>query len=58
MENDDKSPDWTILFACGSNERCDHDFKGYREFEDGLGGESACTKCGMGALHHSLWTGE
>jgi hypothetical protein len=31
-----------------------HVFKGWREFEDGNGGEQVCTKCGIGALEHSL----
>lgn len=46
------------IFMCGSNHNCDHDFRGWREFSDGSGGETVCTKCGMGALHHSLWSGE
>lgn len=33
---------------------CDHDFKGWREFADGNGGEQVCTKCGMGAMAHTL----
>lgn len=33
---------------------CDHDFKGFRAFPDGNGGESVCTKCGMGAMAHTL----
>lgn len=33
---------------------CDHDFRGWREFEDGNGGEQVCTKCGMGAMAHTL----
>lgn len=33
---------------------CEHDFQGWREFEDGLGGERVCTKCGMGAMAHTL----
>lgn len=33
---------------------CEHDFQGWREFEDGNGGERVCTKCGMGALAHTL----
>lgn len=36
---------------------CDHDFKGWRAFEDNSGGEQVCTKCGMGAMHYSLLTG-
>lgn len=38
-------------------EACDHDFSGWREFPDGNGGEQICTKCGMGAMAHTLWTG-
>ena len=33
---------------------CEHDFKGWREFEDGTGGEQVCTKCGNGAMAHTL----
>ncbi|MFP4004311.1 MAG: hypothetical protein ACLFV8_11090, partial [Alphaproteobacteria bacterium] len=33
---------------------CEHDFKGWREFEDGNGGEQVCARCGMGAMTHSL----
>lgn len=36
---------------------CDHDFKGWREFADGNGGEAVCDKCGMGAMSWSLRTG-
>lgn len=32
---------------------CQHEFKGWREFDDGRGGERVCTKCGMGAM---AWT--
>lgn len=34
-----------------------HDFKGWRKFADGNGGETVCTKCGMGAMTWSLRTG-
>lgn len=33
---------------------CEHHFTGWRAFDDGLGGETACAKCGMGAMSHSL----
>lgn len=36
---------------------CDHDFHGWRDFEDGNGGEQVCRKCGMGAMTYSLRTG-
>lgn len=40
-----------------SPDACAHDFQGWREFEDGRGGERVCTKCGMGAMTYSLRTG-
>jgi hypothetical protein len=42
---------------CDAMDRGDHDFRGYRAFEDGRGGEQVCTKCGMGAMEHSLREG-
>lgn len=33
---------------------CNHEFKGWREFADGRGGEQVCTKCGMGAMTYTL----
>lgn len=36
---------------------CDHDFQGWREHDDGRGGEQVCSKCGMGAMAWSLRTG-
>ena len=37
--------------------KCEHDFQGWRDFADGRGGETVCTKCGMGAMSWSLRTG-
>lgn len=37
---------------------CDHDFKGWRNFEDGNGGERVCAKCGIGAMMYSMRIGE
>ncbi len=37
---------------------CEHDFQGWRDFEDGSGGESICKRCGMGAMSHCLRTAE
>lgn len=31
-----------------------HDWQGWREFDDGGGGETVCARCGMGAMSHSL----
>lgn len=33
---------------------CDHSFGGWREHDDGLGGEQVCSKCGMGAMEWTL----
>lgn len=43
--------------ACASHGPCEHDFQGWREFEDGLGGETFCSRCGMGAMGHSMRIG-
>ena len=54
------SEEWTdeeiTLAICGmkSQPPCEYDFKGWREFEDGNGGETVCTKCGMGAMAYTL----
>jgi len=37
--------------------KCEHDFQGWRDFADGRGGETVCTKCGVGAMSWSLRTG-
>lgn len=47
----------TTLVMCGVGQDHEHDFKGWREFEDGRGGETVCSKCGMGAMAWSLRTG-
>jgi len=31
-----------------------HEFTGWREFEDGRGGETVCKHCGMGAMEYIL----
>lgn len=33
---------------------CQHEFEGWRAFEDGRGGERVCKRCGMGAMSHDL----
>jgi hypothetical protein len=43
--------------CCQPHPECDHDFKGWREFADGRGGERVCSKCGIGAMAHTLRTG-
>lgn len=42
---------------CAAGGPCEHEFKGWREFEDGRGGEQVCEKCGTGAMRHSMRTG-
>ena len=37
--------------------KCDHEFAGWREFDDGRGGEQICSKCGAGAMSVSLRDG-
>lgn len=36
------------------HDACDHDFGGWREIDEGRGGEQFCSKCGMGAMAHSM----
>lgn len=43
--------------ACASGGPCEHDFNGWREFDDGRGGETVCQRCGLGAMGHSLSIG-
>lgn len=31
-----------------------HEWGGWREFDDGRGGEQFCQKCGLGAMGHTL----
>ncbi len=31
-----------------------HDFQGWREFDDGRGGTTVCTRCGISAFTHSM----
>jgi len=40
--------------SCSSGGPCEHQFTGWRAFEDGRGGEQVCRLCGMGAMSHSL----
>lgn len=48
--------DSITMICCGPSGPCDHDFRGWRDFEDGNGGERVCAKCGMGAMEHTLRT--
>ena len=40
--------------GCIDGGPCQHEFAGWREFEDGRGGEQFCQRCGLGAMSHSL----
>lgn len=42
--------------ACATGGPCEHVWTGWREIDDGHGGEQFCAKCGLGALSHSLRT--
>lgn len=47
--------------ACAEGGPCEHDFQGWRDIEDEegriRGGETVCSRCGMGAMSHSLRIG-
>ena len=46
--------------ACVSGGPCEHNWQGYHEYETPEGGhvaETVCTRCGMGAMGHSLRVG-
>lgn len=45
--------DGLTFIQCGEP-ICEHDFSGWREFDDGLGGEQFCSKCGTGAMQWSM----
>lgn len=40
---------------CAGGGPCEHEFEGWREFEDGCGGETFCKHCGLGAMGHGMW---
>lgn len=40
--------------AAWNRRGCDHDFSGGRQIDGGLGWERVCSKCGMGAMEHTL----
>ena len=33
---------------------CEHEFSGWRDFDDNSGGEQFCQRCGEGAMAHSM----
>jgi len=36
---------------------CEHDWTGWRDFDDDSGGEQVCSRCSEGAMTHSIRTG-
>ncbi len=53
MTKYDQSTPPKVFFHCLSKANiCDHDWGDWRDFP--TGGEQVCTKCGMGAVRHSL----
>lgn len=58
--NDTDDTDLTgfTMFHCIQLDTCEHEWGGWRTFEDGRGGEQVCKKCGMGAMAHSLRYGD
>ena len=67
MRTEDKYPKSDEIFThmtrkpelCyGNVPTMEHEFTGWRMFEDGNGGEQICKHCGMGAMEHSLRVSE
>lgn len=59
MMDEDKLPaenplDGATFFHCIPVNTCAHEWGGWRQFEDGNGGEQVCKKCGLGAMAHTL----
>jgi hypothetical protein len=52
LTGEDHGP-WTV-FHCIPINTCAHEWGGWRDFEDGRGGEQVCKKCGLGAMANSL----
>lgn len=46
-------PDDSCYCGCPDGP-CEHEFRGWRAFADGMGGESFCHKCSLGAMAHTL----
>lgn len=54
MTDEEKAPEGVTYFHCTPANDCEHEWGGWREFEDGRGGEQVCKKCGLGAMAHTL----
>lgn len=46
-----------FFHAAPAPDYCKHEWGGWRDFEDGRGGEQVCKLCGMGAMAYTLRTG-
>ena len=46
----------TCKCECGRGGPCEHQWDGPERLFDG-GGEVTCSRCCMGAMTHSIWTG-
>ena len=55
--NIDDLKEGAIVHVALSSHCREHDWGGWRNFEDGLGGEQFCQRCGMGAMSHGMRTG-
>lgn len=44
-----------ILIHVDRRSNCNHEWGGWREFEDGRSGEQVCKKCGCGAMQATMW---
>jgi hypothetical protein len=49
-----QGPPPTFFHAMPKPDGCEHDFKDWRDDEDGCGGSLYCAKCGMSARHYSM----
>lgn len=56
MKQTKPKDDYVFVHVTPSPDNCEHDFKGWRTFADGRGGEQVCKKCGMGAMEYTLRT--
>jgi len=54
----ENQPEEVFFHATPKPDACVHDFEGWRPFEGGNGGEQVCTKCGIGAMAHTLSMGD
>lgn len=51
MTGEDHGP---YFFHAHRKNDCAHEWGGWRDFDDGNGGELVCKKCGLGAMAHTL----